>query len=141
MAGFSKIYIIGGSGGFLGSDGVNPIIVQILVGRSDGEWLEVNYLDPKYDSLCGIKKIIPRKAVDDDTILEGLLIFTPWLFIEKCDLMINLKNYFKKLGRKNINLHKDVPSFWDDLLIQAEPIFKEIKLFSADIKDLRPEKF
>ena len=71
MAGFSKIYIIGGSGGFLGSDGVNPIIVQILVGRSDGEWLEVNYLDSKYDSLCGIKKIIPRKPVDDDTILEG----------------------------------------------------------------------
>ena len=49
MAGFSKIYIIGGSGGFLGSDGVNPIIVQILVGRSDGEWLEVNYFDSKYD--------------------------------------------------------------------------------------------
>ena len=141
MAGFSKIYIIGGSGGFLGSDGVNPIIVQILVGGSDGEWLEVNYLDSKYDSLCGIKKIIPRKTVNDDTILEGLLVFTPWLFSEKCDLMNNLKDYFKKLGRKNINLHKDAPSFWDDLLIQAEPIFRETKLFSADIKDLRPEKF
>ena len=32
MSGYSKIYCIGGEGGFLGSDGMNPIDFQILVG-------------------------------------------------------------------------------------------------------------
>lgn len=29
MAGYSKIFCIGGEGGYLGSDGINPILFQI----------------------------------------------------------------------------------------------------------------
>ena len=141
MAGFSKIYIIGGSGGFLGSDGVNPIILQILVGSSDGQWLEAKYFDSKFKSLAGITNVIPRKSVNDENILEGLLIFAPWLFFEDCSLMKNLENHFEKLKRKNIDLFKDVPSFWDELIEQAVPVFENINLFSANIVDLRPERF
>ena len=43
MAGFYKIYMVGGSGGFLGADGINPIGLQILVGTADREWLEPKY--------------------------------------------------------------------------------------------------
>ena len=45
MAGFSKIYCVGGLGGFQGADGVNPIFFRILVGNSDRQWLQVHYFD------------------------------------------------------------------------------------------------
>lgn len=45
MAGYSKIYCIGGEGGFLGADGMNPIDFQILVGDADRQWLEVRYFN------------------------------------------------------------------------------------------------
>ncbi len=43
MAGYSKIYCVGGEGGFLGADGINPINFQILVGDAGRQWLEVCY--------------------------------------------------------------------------------------------------
>lgn len=45
MAGFSKIYCVGGLGGFQGADGVNPILFQILVGDASRQWLQVHYFD------------------------------------------------------------------------------------------------
>ena len=45
MAGFSKIYCIGGEGGFLGSDGINPIALQIWQGEGNRMWFEVHYFD------------------------------------------------------------------------------------------------
>ena len=43
MAGYSKIYCIGGEGGFIGVDGINPIDIQILVSDVHRQWLEVHY--------------------------------------------------------------------------------------------------
>ena len=48
MAGYSKIYCIGGEGGFLGSDGMNPIDFQILVGDGNRQWLEARYFNRTY---------------------------------------------------------------------------------------------
>ena len=45
MAGYSKIYCVGGEGGFLGADGMNPIDFQILIGDGDRQWLEVRYFN------------------------------------------------------------------------------------------------
>jgi hypothetical protein len=45
MAGYSKLYCVGGLGGYLGADGINPILFQILIGNADRQWLEVHYFD------------------------------------------------------------------------------------------------
>ena len=49
--------------------------------------------------------------------------------------------YFDKLGKKRIDMRRDQPKFWNQLVKQAQPTFQKIKLYSADIKDLRPESF
>ncbi len=40
MAGITRIFSIGGGGGFGGSDGVNPIYAQIWQGEGNRQWFE-----------------------------------------------------------------------------------------------------
>jgi len=141
MAGFFKIYILGGSGGFLGSDGVNPIALQILVGTADREWLEPKYFDENLSSISGITHVVPQRPINDENIIDGLIIFAPQLFLKDCDLLSDAYKYFEKLGQKRIDMGKDRPDFWSDLIDQAKPTFDNLKLFKANIEDLRPESF
>ena len=141
MAGFYKIYMVGGSGGFLGADGINPIAFQILVGTADREWLEPKYFDETFKSISGITHMVPLGPTNDENIIEGLIIFAPQLFMKNCDLIKDAFKYFDKLGKKRIDMGKDQPDFWDDLVDQAQSIFQNIKLYSAEINDLRPESF
>jgi hypothetical protein len=45
VAGFSRLYVVGGLGGFQGADGVNPIEFMVLVGDGSRQWLEPHYFD------------------------------------------------------------------------------------------------
>ena len=141
MAGFIKIYMVGGSGGFLGSDGINPIALQVLIGTSSREWLEPNYFDKNFSSLSGITHMVPKSPTNDENIIDGLIIFAPQLFEESCDLLKDAQMHFDKLDKKRIDMSKDQPTFWDDLVSQAKPKFKNLKLYRANIEDLRPESF
>ena len=141
MAGFYKIYMIGGSGGFLGADGINPIGFQILVGTSDREWLEPKYFDDRFKSISGITHMVPLRPTNDENIIDGIIIFAPQLFMKNCDLLKDAFKYFADLGKKRIDMSEDQPEFWGELVNQAQPAFQKIKLYSADIKDLRPESF
>ena len=76
MAGYNKIYLIGGEGGFKGSDGINPILFQILVGDADRQWLEVHYFDQNIKPL--VKSIIPEKP--DVGLLDACIAFYPDFF-------------------------------------------------------------
>ena len=141
MAGFYKIYMVGGSGGFLGADGINPIGLQILVGTSDREWLEPKYFNEKFKSISGITHMVPLRPTNDENIIDGIIIFGPQLFMKNCDLLKDAFKYFGDLGKKRIDMSEDQPEFWNELVNQAQPTFQKIKLYSADIKDLRPESF
>ena len=141
MAGFNKIYMVGGSGGFLGADGINPIAFQILIGNSSREWLEPKYFDKKFNSISGITHIVPFNPTDDENIIDGIIIF-PQLFEEKCStIKKGTCLFFDKLGKTRIDMSEDQPDFWNDLIIQAKPTFKNLKLYKANIEDLRPESF
>ena len=139
MAGYFKIYMIGGSGGFLGSDGINPIKLQILVGTSDRQWLEPKYFDDELQSIFGITHMIPSSPVNDQNIIDGLIVFAPDLFIKSCPLIDDAYKYFDDLGKKRIDMGKDQPEFWGELVQQAQLTFDNIKLYKADIEDLRPQ--
>jgi len=141
MAGFYKIYMVGGSGGFLGADGINPIAFQILIGTSSREWLEPNYFDKEFNSISGITHMIPKGPINDDNIIDGLIIFAPQLFEESCDLLKDAHMHFDKLGKKRIDMSEDQPAFWNDLVSQAKSRFDNLKLYRANIEDLRPESF
>ena len=59
LAGFSKLYVIGGLGGFQGADGVYPIRLQIWLGEGDRQWLEPHYVDASIRPLGSVRTIIP----------------------------------------------------------------------------------
>ena len=54
MAGFDRIYVFGGLGGFQGADGVNPIAMQIWIGWGDRKWLEAHYFVDDLKPIAGI---------------------------------------------------------------------------------------
>ena len=53
MAGFNKVYYVGGLGGFMGADGINPICFEIWVGDADRQWLEVHPTFPDFITMRG----------------------------------------------------------------------------------------
>jgi hypothetical protein len=77
MAGYSKLYVIGGLGGFQGADGVNPIDLQILVGDADRQWLEARYFDKRLKPLGKVRAIIPAAPNDPEALLDAAIAFYP----------------------------------------------------------------
>lgn len=59
MAGFSRLYVIGGSGGFMGAGGINPIELFVLVGDGSRQWLEPQYVDKTIEAIGRVRVIIP----------------------------------------------------------------------------------
>ncbi|MDP2778376.1 MAG: hypothetical protein Q8O48_12110, partial [Anaerolineales bacterium] len=71
MAGYSKLYCVGGLGGYLGADGINPILLQILVGDADRQWLEPRYFDKRIKPLGGIRVIVPEAHNHPHSLLDA----------------------------------------------------------------------
>ena len=55
MAGISRIYCIGGSGGFMGSDGVSPIYAQIWQGDGNRQWFEARYFEEGFGPMGKVR--------------------------------------------------------------------------------------
>jgi hypothetical protein len=83
MAGISRIYWIGPGGGFMGGDGVNPILAQIWLGESDRMWFEARYFDPGFGPMGKLETVIPPGPDGNDNLLDACLAFFPAAF-EKC---------------------------------------------------------
>ena len=77
MAGYSRIYVVGGQGGFEGADGVNPIEFLVLVGDADREWLEPHYFDTTIEPIGQLRTIIPVKPLDPESLLDACVAFYP----------------------------------------------------------------
>jgi len=138
MAGYERIYLFGGLGGYLGADGMNPIAMQIWVGWSDRKWLEAHYFVDDLEAIGGIKAIIPKQHDEELNLLEASIIFGPQFYTMKCDLMEITMKYFSALNKTKIDLAEDAPEFWDDVVKQARPVFNTLNLFQADLKEISP---
>ena len=77
MAGYSKLYCMGGEGGFMGVDGINPIGFFILVGEGNRQWLEVHYVDKKITPIGNVKVIIPKAPELPQSLLDACIVFFP----------------------------------------------------------------
>lgn len=77
MAGYSKLYVVGGLGGHMGADGVNPIEFLVLVGDAGRQWLEPHYFD-RYDRALGrVQTIVPAGPDHSDSLLDACIAFCP----------------------------------------------------------------
>ena len=60
MSAYVRIYCIGGAGEEREVQGIYPLLMQILVGRSDHEWLEPRYFDQSIRPMGQIGVVIPE---------------------------------------------------------------------------------
>lgn len=136
MAGFSRIYCIGPGGGFMGGDGVNPILAQIWLGESDRMWFEARYFDDQFGPMGSLQMIIPPRPDRDDNLLDACLAFFPAAF-EKCP---SFPTVLEQLGdTERLDFHAEpekVPPSWDELREEAREEFAQLGLWQADIEPL-----
>jgi len=133
MAGFSKMYCIGGSGGFMGSDGVNPIYLQILVGDADRQWLEALYNDEGIKPLGKIKTIVPSGPDHPNALIDACIAFFPEPF-QDCPAFAEVQAQAEEMTRLDFDSQPSrIPSGWDMLREQAVEIFKGLGIYEADL--------
>ena len=131
MAGFSKLYVIGGLGGVQGADGVNPIQMQIWVGDADRQWLEPYYVDRSIKPLGAIRAIVPEKPDDPVALLDACLVFFPKHF-EQCTSFAEAAGSLEGMTRLDFDLEKKaIPAIWPKLREEARPYFKRLHIFEA----------
>lgn len=131
MAGFSKLYVIGGLGGFQGADGVNPIQMQIWVGDGNRQWLEPHYVDSSIKPLGAVQVFVPAKPDDPDTLLDACIAFYPQHF-EQCPSLKQAAILLENVTHLDFDLgKKDIGSIWPRLRKEARPYFKQLHIFEA----------
>ncbi len=141
MAGYSKLYCVGGLGGFQGADGINPIFFQILVGDADRQWLEVHYFDKRIKSLGNISVIIPEAPNHPNSLLDACIAFYPTHF-ESCSLLAQVEQKIGNLTRLDFHLGQNtIPEEWYDLRAEALPLFKTLNIFEANLTPVNLEGY
>lgn len=136
MAGFSKIYCLGGLGGFNGADGLNPLAAQILVGDADRQWLEPRYYDKKLKPIGKIQFIIPEGPNNPNMLIDACLAFFSNLF-EQCPSLEEVKEQSLNMTRLDFNaLKESIPQSWTKLRKEAEAVFKNLIIFEANLKQI-----
>ena len=131
MSGYSRIYCIGGEGGALGADGINPIDFQILVGDGNRQWLEVRYFNSDIRPMGKVEVIIPAGPNHPDAFIDACLAFFPEHF-ESCP---SLTQVVEALGNaSHIDFHLDgEPSGWAQLREEARSLFKHLIIYEAKL--------
>lgn len=131
MAGYSKLYAIGGSGGFMGADGINPIELMILVGDSNRQWYEPHYFTSARKPLGRIRVMIPAGPNDLDAVLDACIVFCPWHF-GTCPSLPVVESAFCEAEVLDFHLG-GIPEQWRSLREEARPIFVSLNMWSAEL--------
>lgn len=136
MAGYNKIYVIGGEGGFQGSDGVMPIFYQILAGVGSRRWMEPHYFDESIKPLGNIKSIVPVSP-EDDALFDAVLAFGPSYF-DECPSMAIVRAKLQGVEQLDFNAESNqVPAEWQTLRNEAWELFSKMSIWLADLKPFR----
>jgi hypothetical protein len=134
MAGYSKLYCIGGLGGSEGADGINPIGLQIWVGNSSRQWLEPHYFDNDITPIGHIKVIVPRGPDDPNALLDACIAFYPEAFAQ-CASMAVVQSKLARAETLDFDLgENEIPQEWHQLRKEAQGPFRELHIFEADLK-------
>lgn len=133
MAGYSKIYVIGGLGGFMGADGVNPIEFLVLVGDADRQWLEPHYFDSSIIPIGKLRVIVPPRSDHPDSLLDACIAFCPRQF-KSCLSLPEVESALREADRLDFDAHpKAIPEAWAKLREEAKPLFATMNIWRADL--------
>jgi hypothetical protein len=132
LAGFSKLFVIGGRGGFDVADEVNPIQLQIWVGDSDRQWLEPHYVDVTIKPIGTLRSLVPEGPNHPNSLIDACIAFFPKHFRE-CPSLTEAVEQLRRVSRLDFDKH-NVPSVWQKLREEARPFFDRLNIFEADLK-------
>ncbi|MGC9342794.1 MAG: hypothetical protein ACP5E3_08845 [Bacteroidales bacterium] len=134
MAGFKRIYVLGGEGGFMGADGVNPIDLMILHGVSDREWLEPHYFKLSLKPKWKLRVIVPEGPDHPNALIDACIAFCPKYF-KDCPSFKNVELALKDMSRLDFNARpNEIPANWTKLREEARSIFNQLNIWEADFK-------
>jgi len=133
MAGYSKLYVIGGQGGFMGADGVNPIEFVVLVGDADRQWLEPYYFDRSIKPIGKLRVVVPAAPDPPDSLLDACIAFCPRHFRE-CPSLGEVESALRDAERLDFHARpQDIPTAWARLRDEARPLFADMSIWQADL--------
>jgi hypothetical protein len=133
MAGYSKIYVVGDLGGFMGTDGVNSIEFMVLVGDADRQWLEPHYFDRSITPIGRLRSIIPAAPNHPDSLLDACIAFCPRHF-RPCPSLAEVESALRDAERLDFQgCPQEIPATWFRLREEARPLFAGISIWRADL--------
>jgi hypothetical protein len=126
------MYVIGGEGGFMGADGVNPIEFLVLVGDADRQWLEPKYFDKSIKPIGKLRVIVPAGPDQLDSLLDACIAFCPRHFSE-CPSLGEVQSALRDAQRLDFDARpQEIPTAWARLREEARPIFADMNIWRAD---------
>lgn len=133
MAGIFKMYVVGGSGGYMGSDGVNPVEFMILVGIGSRMWMEPSYHNRALAPLGKVRTIIPERPDSPDAVLDACLAFAPEYFAA-CPSLAKVRSEIGDAEQLDFDggTERVAPS-WRALRDEARAEFARIGVWEAEL--------
>ena len=140
MAGFRRLYCIGGLGGVEGKDGLSPIEFQIFVGQSSRFWLESHYVNNEIKPIGKIKITIPTQNDPSNSLIDACIAFAPKYF-QKCPSLEKVSEQLKDAKTLDFDLSpEEIPDSWIDLRKEATPRFEKLNIFQGNLLELEVDK-
>lgn len=137
MAGYSKLYVVGGLGGLMGADGVNPIEFLVLVGDADRQWLEPHYFDGSIAPIGRLRVIVPAGPDHPDALLDACIAFCPRYF-KSCPSLAKVESTLRDTERLDFDAHPEaIPGTWASLREEARPLFADMNVWRSDLVPMR----
>lgn len=147
MSGYIKIYSVGGLGGYMGGDGINPILFHILEGTSDRQWFEVQYARPvgrvfggvgrPIQPMAGVRVMIPEGPYHPDALLDATILFFPDHFADCPSLETVREEVTARVGDSGrIDFCSGYPKAWQQLREEARPHLDRLAFFEADLRQM-----
>jgi hypothetical protein len=133
MAGFSRAYFVGSTGGFMGADGLARPFVQVLQGEGSRQWLEPVYEDSEMGPIGSVRSLVPTGPDHSLALLDAVIAFCPHAF-ERCPSFNAVAAQLEGVTKLDFNIGQSVPAEWDSLRREALPIFHQLTIFAADLR-------
>lgn len=135
MAGFFKLYVFGGQGGYMGADGVNPIDYILAVGTSDRMWFELRDFR-KHRQVGDIKVTVPAGPHDPNALIDAVLAFDLGRF-DQCPSFAAVRGELDGVERLDFDRATNIPPSWASLREEARPIFARMGIWEADLHEVQ----
>lgn len=135
MAGYTRIYCLGGEGGYQGADGVNPIQMQIWLGEGGRQWLEAHWFGLEPRPLGQLRVLVPAAPDHPDMLLDACLAFMPDFF-QACPSLEAVRGQLGAKETLDLHLGDDVPALWSRLREEARPVFAALPMWEGRLQRL-----